>query len=179
MSGTISFKGVEEAKEVLMTPPGTIDLFDIKEVKFDTTKNKGTYYMGVTFARKGDQFSHSFFLSEKALPRIKSLVKMATKEVLEDDLAEEQLKIKLEGKKIALKVTARFDESNGRAYPDLIFGGFGKSADRLSELVFTEQEMALNAKAKIARESASKPDADKPTPSAAATPGAKGDDDIF
>lgn len=146
MSG-ISFKGIEEAKDILMTRPGTIDIFDIKEVKFGTTSGKGTYYMGVTFARKGDQFSHSFFLSEKALPRIKSLVKMATGKVLEDELQEEQLKMMLEGKKIALKVTGKIDETSGRAYPDLVFGGFGKSADKLTELEFSDQELMLNKKA--------------------------------
>lgn len=184
MSGPISFKGVEEARETIMTPPGTIAIFTIKEVKFDATKNKGTYYMGVLFARKQDQFSHSFFLSEKALPRVKSLVKVATGKPIgeEDELTEEQLKMLLTGKEIALKVTAKFDDETGKAYPDLIFGGFSKSPDKISELTFSDEETAKNERAKKARAAGDISGADKPTTGTAPTGGPAtpaGDDSPF
>ena len=148
-AGKISFKGVEEAKERIMTPVGTIDVFTIEEVKFDATTKKGTYYMGVTFGRLTDSFNHSFFLSEKALPRVKSLCKVAGKELgPEDELAEEQLKALLTGKKMALKVIPKFDEENGKVYPDLPFGGFAKTVDKKDELAFSDQEKANIAKAK-------------------------------
>ena len=143
----INFKGVEEAKERVMTRPGTIDVFDITEVKFDTTKNKGTYYMGVTFSRKADEFQHSFFLSEKALPRVVTLLKHAAGTELDSEVMEEKLIAMLKGKKVAMKVTAKFDEENGRAYADLSFGGFCKSPDKIKELAFTNKELELNKRA--------------------------------
>lgn len=182
MSG-ISFKGVEEARETVMTPPGTIGVFTIKEVKFDSTKNKGTYYMGVLFARKQDQFSHSFFLSEKALPRVKSLVKIATGKSIgdEEELTEEQLKVMLTGKELAMKVTAKFDEENGRAYPDLAFGGFGKAPANIAELAFSDDELAKNEKAKKVRAAGDISGADRPTmaPKSTATGATPPPDDPF
>jgi hypothetical protein len=187
-AGKLNFKGVEEAKETVMTEPGTKDIFDITEVKFDSSKNKGTYYMGVTFSRKADKFNHSFFLTEKALPRVKSLVKYATGKELDDELSEAQLIKMLEGRKIALKVTAKFDETNGRAYADLPFGGFGKTPDELEALEFTDREKADIAKAKEMRSKANTSEADGPTTkgtgsapaSKPASSGAgKADDDIF
>lgn len=177
MSG-INFKGVEKAKESTMTRPGVIDVFEIKEVKFDTTPKKGTYYMGVSFSRKADNFSHSFFLSEKALPRVKSLVEYATGKSLEEELQEDQLIALLTGKKLGLKVTGKIDPENGRAYPDLSFGGFGCIAADVEKLVFNEVELEKNEKAKAALASASianAESADSPMP--AATPATKKEDD--
>ncbi len=177
MSGALNFKGVSEAKDSTMTKPGTISVFEIKEVKFDSSKNKGTYYMGVTFARKDDSFQHSFFLTEKALPRVKSLIKAATGTVVEDELLEEQLIKMLTGKKIALKVTAKIDDENGRAYPDLAFGGFAKPEAQVGELVFSDKEDDLN---RTAAEIASRGDiskADKAEGAPAAGAPAAGSDD--
>jgi hypothetical protein len=175
----INFKGVEEARESQMTEPGTIDVFTIKEVKFDSTKNKGTYYMGVTFQRPTDSFNHSFFLSEKALPRVKSLVKHAANKELEDELSEEQLIKMLEGRELALKVIPKFDEENGRVYPDLAFGGFCKDAEDLSKLVFNEREKADIERARTIRRKANPADADAPTTKTAAPVAASVDEDIF
>lgn len=172
----INFKGVEEAKDKVGTKPGTIGVFKISDVKFDTTKNKGTYYMGVTFSRSGDEFSHSFFLSEKALPRIKSLVKNVAGVDLDSEVLEEKLIALLKGKEVALKVTARIDETNGRAYADLSFGGFSKPADKVGELAFSSKEEELNEKAKAIYASASA-GADAPTKSAVAA--APVEDEIF
>lgn len=163
MSG-FNFSNVEEAREIGMTPPGTIDVFKIKEVTFDSTKVKSTYYMKVVFNRKQDQFNHSFFLSEKALPRIKSLVKHASGTILSGaSVQEEELIRLLVGKDIALKVTGKIDEANGRAYADLSFGGFSKEPTRISELFFRDEEVELNEKANKIRSAATaaKPDAEE------------------
>ena len=182
MSGKLNFSGVEEAKESLMTRPGTKDVFEITEVKFDASKNKGTYYMGVKFTRKQDSFTHSFFLTEKALPRVKSLVKWACGVELDSEVVEEQLSKMLTGKKIALKVTGKIDETNGRAYPDLSFGGFGKEAGKLAELEFNEPELEKNRKAAEAYakgpDAADKEDAGVPAGTTASAP-AKAEDDPF
>lgn len=172
----INFKGVEEAKDKVSTRPGTIGVFTISDVKFDTTKNKGTYYMGVTFSRSGDEFSHSFFLSEKALPRIKTLVKNVAGVELDSEVLEEKLVALLKGKQVALKVTARIDETNGRAYADLSFGGFSKPAANVEDLIFSSKEEELNNKAKAIYASASA-GADAPTKSVTAT--APVEDEIF
>lgn len=178
MSGKLNFKGVEEAKDNAFTEPGTKDVFRIKEVKFDTTPNKGTYYMGVTFARKSDSFSHSFFLSEKALPRVKTLAKALGKE-LDEELSEEQLIKFFEGKDIALKVTAKFDETNGRAYADLAFGGFCKPVEKLGDLEFTDREKDDIARAKEMRRKSTSSEADAPSSKSTPATIAKGDDEIF
>lgn len=178
----INFKGVEEARESQMTEPGTIDVFTIKDVKFDSTKNKGTYYMGITFARTADSFNHSFFLSEKALPRVKSLVKHACSgKELDDELSEEQLIAMLKDREVALKVIPKFDEENGKVYPDLGFGGFCKDPDDVSKLAFNEREQADIKRAREMRSKSSTADADAPTAKSAPTtkPGTVTDEDIF
>ena len=161
----INFKGVSEVKEKTATRPGTIGVYKVTDVKFDTTKNKGTYYMGVTFSSNSDEFNHSFFLSEKALPRVKSLVKHVSGVELDAEVMEEKLIALLKGKEVALKVTARIDETNGRAYADLSFGGFSKPADQVSQLSFTAKEDELNARAAAIYASGS---ADAPTKTASA-----------
>jgi hypothetical protein len=143
----INFKGVSEVREKSATRPGTIGVYKISDVKFDTTKIKGTYYMGVTFTSDNDEFNHSFFLSEGALPRVKTLVKHVCGTELDTEVSEEKLIAMLKGKQIALKVTARIDETNGRAYPDLLFAGFSKPAADVGLLSFTAKEQELNAKA--------------------------------
>jgi hypothetical protein len=146
--GGISFKGVEEAKDRVMTRPGTIGIFKISDVKFGQSEKKATYFMGVTFSRKEDEFSHRFYLSEKALPRVVSLVKAASGTILDgDDVSEEKLIALLKGKELAMKVTGRIDEENGKAYADLSFGGFCKDTAEIGELVFNHKEEDLNAQA--------------------------------
>jgi hypothetical protein len=181
--GGINFKGVEEAKEKVMTRPGTIGVFKISDVKFGTTKNKGTYYMGVTFSRKEDEFQHSFFLSQAALPRIVSLVKHAAGVKLDDDnVLEEKLITLLKGKDLALKVTGRIDETSGRAYADLSFGGFSKEPARIDELAFSQKEIELNhlADKAYAAGAAAKPEAATTTSGVAgAIPPPVSDEEIF
>ena len=172
----INFKGVVEAKDKLSTRPGTIGVFTISDVKFDTTKNKGTYYMGVTFSRSNDEFNHSFFLTEKSLSRIQSLVKHAAGVKLDSEVMEEKLIALLKGKNVALKVTARIDETNGRAYADLGFAGFCKDADDVGSLVFSSKEEELNKKAaEIYASYSSKADAPTATAAVASTT----EDEIF
>jgi len=170
MSG-ISFAGVEEVSDIQYTRPGVIDVFEIEKVEFGNTKNKGTYYMGVTFKRKADQFSHSFFLSEKALPRVKTLVKNATGIVIKDDevVYEEQFVKMLTGRKLGLKVTGSVDETSGKWYADLAFGGFCKPAANVSDLAFTSDEEEKNRQAAIAATKAATKSADAPTGEAAGT----------
>lgn len=177
----INFKGVEEAKDRVMTRPGTIAVFKISEVTFGTTKNKGTYYMGCTFTRKEDEFQHSFFLSEKALPRIKSLVKVAAGVELDDEVMEEKLVVLLKNKELAMKVTARIDEENGKAYADLSFGGFAKTPDKIGDLAFSAKETELNnqAAAIYASGSSSKPEAAHAPSEIGATVAAPLEDEIF
>lgn len=175
----INFKGVEEARESQMTEPGTIDVFTIKDVKFDSTKNKGTYYMGVTFARTADSFNHSFFLSEKALPRVKSLVKHAAQKELDDELSEEQLIKMLKDRDIALKVIAKFDEDNGRVFPDLGFGGFCKDPEDVAQLAFNEREKRDIERGREMRSKSKPADADAPIAKSAASKPAASDEDIF
>lgn len=198
---SLNFSGVEEAKELRMTPPGTIDVFKIQKVEFNASKNKGTMYMGVQFSRKEDGFQHSFFLTEKALPRIQSLVKAATGKALDGEMEEQGMISMLEGKEIALRVTGKISE-NGKGYPDLPFGGFAKPAKQKDELTFSVTEKAQIAKTLEAimnasstpTESSSKDDsasdfagamtsstekkADKPL-EASKGPAPKADDDIF
>lgn len=167
----INFSGVEEVKSRTSTKPGTIGVFTITDVKFNSTPNKGTYYMAVTFSRDDDDFRHSFFLTEKALSRVKTLVKHAAAVELDGEVLEEKLIALLKNKQVALKVTARIDEANGRAYPDLSFGGFSKSAADVGSLSFTSKELELNANAKTINSSTP---AEKP---AAAT--APAEEEIF
>ena len=181
--GEINFSGVEEAKERVMTTPGTIGVFSISNVEFGTTKNKGTYYMGVTFTRKEDEFQHSFFLSEKALPRVKSLVKHASGVELDTSVHEEKLITLLKGRNLAMKVTARFDDENGRAYPNLPFGGFCKAPERVGELSFSKAEQDDIKRAEHIRQSGAtaRPEATPSTEFAVPDPGADkpASDEVF
>ena len=170
MSG-FNFKGVEEAKGGSLTRPGTIGVFKISEVKFANSEQKGTLYMGVTFSRKEDEFSHRFYMSEKALGRVKSLVKHATGAELNDEnVTQERLIAMLTGKELGLKVTARIDETNGKAYPDLVFGGFCSDADKVSDLSFSNKEEELNAQSKAIYAAASTAKPEDAAPAATGTP---------
>jgi hypothetical protein len=173
----LNFKGVEETKDIVSTSPGTKDVFTIKKVVFESSKNKGTMYMGVTFNNKASEFTHSFFLSEKALPRVKSLVKHAVGKELDDEVSEAQLIAMLTGKQVALKVTAKFDDANGRAYADLPFGGFAKAPSLIDELVFTPKEEAENKRAIEIRSSGSSTKPEEPSTGAAPT--SAPDDEVF
>ena len=169
MSG-INFKGVEEAKDKMITRPGTIGVFTVSDVKFANSEQKGTYYMGISFSREEDEFNHRFYLSQKALGRVVSLVKHAAGVKLEDDnVLEEKLIALLKGKKIGLKVTARIDEENGKAYADLSFGGFASDPDKVSELHFNTKEEELNARAKAIYESAASAKPEEPATTATGT----------
>lgn len=161
----INFKGVQEVKDKTSTRPGTIGVFTVSDVTFGTTKNKATYYAGVTLSRAEDEFKHSFFLTENALGRFKTFIKSVSGEELDSEVSEEKIIFLLKGKEVAIKVSAKIDETNGRAYPDLSFGGFSKPVSRLSELAFTPKEQELIDKAKAIYASASSTDAPTSTPS--------------
>jgi hypothetical protein len=176
MSG-FNFKGVEEAKGGSLTRPGTIGVFKISEVKFANSEQKGTLYMGVTFSRKEDEFSHRFYMSEKALGRVKSLIKHAVGAELNDEnVTQERLIAMLTGKEVALKVTGRVDEANGKAYPELSFGGFCADADKASDLSFSSKEEELNAQAKAVQAAGATA---KPEGAAPAATGAPVEEEIF
>jgi hypothetical protein len=175
-----NFKGVEEVKDKSMTRPGTIALFKISAVKFAPSEQKGTLYMGVTFSRKEDEFSHRFYMTEKALGRVKSLVKHAAAADLNDEnVTQERLIALLTGKELAVKVTARIDEENGKAYPDLSFGGFCQDTDKLSDLAFNNKELELNANAAAVYASASAAKPEGATASTGTTGTALVEEEIF
>lgn len=171
MSAQINFAGVDVAKEMSMTYPGTIAVFKIADVSFAESTNTKTPYMKVTFEEQDDNgksissFNDSFFLSEKALPRVQSLVVDATGKKLTAAVTEEQLVIMLKGKLIALKVTGQVS-TNGKGYPKLGFGGFSKPAGEVQFLNFNKQEKDSieSAKAAIAASNAGNADAEGGAP---------------
>lgn len=122
---TYNFQGVEEAG-LSMTSPGTIDAFEIKELKFGLSSQKATPEVEVTFVQdKGtSSFRKKFFFSEKAITSFQHLVVKATgSKFTEPNMTEEQMVLKLKGKRVGLKVLGR-KADNGQGYPDIAFGGF-------------------------------------------------------
>jgi hypothetical protein len=179
----INFKGVAEAQANNITPWGVVDVFTIKSVEFNPSKKKGTLGMDVVFEREQDSFKHTFYLSEKALPRVVHLVKHAVGKDLDDDLSEEQLKAMLTGRKVGIKTSAKIDTDNGKAYTDLSFGGFACAPSEISTLKLNNSEQSLCKEAENIRNSGSRNDADSASGSGKSTPPAgspaKTDDDPF
>jgi hypothetical protein len=175
LSGSLNLSGIKEAAEKRMTRPGTLDVFTIKKVSFEEAKSeKKTPMMIVQFDRTEDSFSHSFMLkgaddqkTRKLLERIVTLVKAATGEIL-DEVSYQGLKIKLENKQVALKVTAKIvdDTQKGRrAFADLPFGGFAKPSDELAFLQFDKDQTASIEEALQIMEQSSSRNADQEGPS--------------
>lgn len=134
-----NFNNVDEASENSYTEPGTIAVFTIAEVKFDTTQN-GKDYMEVKFDESPTaSMTHRFYMSEKALPRVQSLYKAVVGAPLQgENITEQQIIAALTGKQVALKITGRLYE--GKIYSDLPFGGFCKAPNLIGELAFTQRE---------------------------------------
>lgn len=147
----LNFDNVDEPGKPL-TSPGTIAIFLMGDVKFDSSKDKGTPYLGVNFKELGEggavvsQFTESFYTTQKAMPRIQHLVSRSTGAKLAGDVTEEQIVAKLSNKKVALKVGGRVG-SNGNGYPRLGFGNFAAAPDKIGELSFTPAEKAEVEKA--------------------------------
>lgn len=157
----LDFTEVEEAEGSNMTVPGTIAKFKITEGEFVSSKEKGTPGLRFTFTeQEGSSFGHSFWLTAKALGRIKHLVKHAAKAELSGTLTPAQIIAMVKGKIVPLKVTAQINHEQGRVYPDLPFGGF--AADTVEELSFTakEKEVIENGKNVQAKTNISNADTD-------------------
>lgn len=178
----LNFDNVEEPG-LPLTSPGTIAIFLISEPKFDSSKEKGTPFLGVNFQQIGDtgsivsQFTESFYTTQKAMPRIQHLVSRSTGSKLAGDVTEEQIVTKLKGKKVALKVGGRVG-SNGNGYPRLAFGNFAAAPDKIGELSFTPAEQAEVEKAlqAIAESRSRNADSEGATASAS-SPTANADED--
>lgn len=141
MSQVINFSGVEEAKGGGMVKFGTIGVFKVKAIKFGTSPDKGTPYVEPEFVNAdGESFRESFYLTDKALPKLQHLIVAATGNKAPDQLSYQQLEAMLMNKKVALKVHGNHVPAKGAVYPTLGFGGFAKPEDKLAELVFTASE---------------------------------------
>lgn len=140
----VDFTGVPEASDKAMTSPGTIDVFKITGVEFAETQNTGKPFMKVVFENKDSSFSHNFFMTQPALPRIQALARAVTGQPFTgNQVTEEQIASALKGKEVALKVLGRVNEETGKGYPDLGFGGFGKSVAQKDELIFSATEQRI------------------------------------
>ena len=162
-----NFEGVEEASSDSYTQPGTIAVFDITDVKFETSDNAKDY-MELKFNEAPTVFmTHRFYMTEKAFPRVQSLHKALTGNKIAGNITDAQLIAVLQGKKIALKVTSR--AHNGKVYADLPFGGFCKPVDNIAELAFTAKEQAeIDAgKAMVRTAATAAPDAEGSSPATA------------
>jgi len=177
----LDFTGVEEAEGSNMTQPGMITIFKIIEGEFLSSKEKGTPGIKLTFVEKdGSSFTHNFWLTAKALGRVKHLVKYAANQELSGNIMPSQIIAMVKDKKLPLKVTAQINTQNGRVYPDLPFGGF--SAEKVEDLTFTvkENEEIAKGKALASENHVSNSDAETPTAGTpAATPGTQDDADEF
>ena len=177
----LDFDGVEEAQGSNMTMPGTIGMFTISDCVYAPSKDKGTPGLKFTFdSADGSSFTHTFWLTGKALSRLQHLAKHALNTSLSGKIQTSQLVVSFKGKKVALKVTAQINESNGRVYPDLPFGGF--AADKVEDLKFNGRELEEieKGKALAARTNNSQADAEDDGIAATAdTPGTQGEADDF
>jgi len=177
----LNFDGVEEAEGSNMTEPGMITIFKIIEGEFISSKEKGTPGIKLTFVEKdGSSFTHNFWLTAKALGRIKHLAKYAANATLSGQILPSQIIAMVKDKKLPLKITAQINTQNGRVYPDLPFGGF--SAEKVEDLTFTakENEEIAKGKALASENHVSNSDTETPTAGApAATPGTQDEADDF
>jgi len=174
----LNFDSVEEAEGSNMTQPGTIEIFKITEGEFVSSKEKGTPGIKLTFLEKaGSSFSHNFWLTAKALGRIKHLVKHAAQQELSGNVTPSQIIAMVKDKKLPLKVTAQINTQNGRVYPDLPFGGF--SANKVEELSYTGKENEEIAKGKALASQNHVSNADSEIADAPVSPGNQVEADDF
>ncbi len=146
-------KAAEEGKS--MTAPGTIDIFIIEEVKFDTKNDKE--YFEVTFSRKIDSFREYFYLTEKAAERFVYLYNkvMGTEQVPE---SEQGVITALTGKSIALKVIGSVNLTSGKGYSSLPYSGYARPVANIDELAFSSTEQnKINDALAAQRQSVSAP----------------------
>jgi hypothetical protein len=154
-----NFNNVQSAEGYNNTEPGTIAFFKISDAEFIKSKDKGTPGLKCTFeqigrntiadekeanAGIGSTFSHSFWLTANALPRVQHLAEHALKQKLSGDLTGSNLVAMFKGKELPLKVTAQIDDKTGKVYANLPFGGF--SAEEISNLKLSSSEQAEIAK---------------------------------
>lgn len=167
----LDFKGVDQAKGKPMTVPGTIGLFTITAVKFDKSKEKQTPYMEVTFDHESDgtQFRHSFYLSQKALPRIQHLIASATGSEITEKITHEILPKKLMGKKIGLKVLGEIS-NKGKGFPTISYSGFATSPEEVQFLSLTSLEKEACEAAKEAMKRSTVENADTESGDSSAAP---------
>lgn len=136
------FTGIEPAKGGSMTLPGTIGMFEITNVEFVTSTQKGTSGMKLTFAGEdASTFTHTFWLTPDALSRIQYIAKYAVKKTFSGQMTEVQLTAAFKGKKLPLKVIGQVSTTNGKGYPDLAFAGF--SGETVEELQFSTRDQQL------------------------------------
>jgi len=128
-------KAAEEGKA--MTPPGTIDAFNIEEVRYDTKNGKELFE--VTFTRKTDSFREYFYLTEKAAERFVYLYNkvMGTEQIPE---SEQGVITALTGKSIGLKVIGSVNQTSGKGYPSLPYSGYARPVANLDELSFSSSD---------------------------------------
>jgi hypothetical protein len=143
-------KPAEEGKG--FTEPGVIDVFTISKVEYKLNEANGRESFQVTFERKDDSFREYFHLTEKAAPRF---VYFYDKVMGTENLPENEQGIitALTGKSIAVKVIGSVNEQSGKGYPCLPFAGFARSADLISELKFSNNELGKIEAAKQAQRS--------------------------
>lgn len=151
-----NFNGVAAAEEGrAMTAPGTIAVFTIEELKFDTKNDKE--FFQVTFGRKEDSFREYFYLTEKAAERFVYLYNkvMGTENLPE---SEQGIISALTGKTIALKIIGSVNQSSGKGYPSLPYSGYARSAAEIAELTFSNSEQGkIDAALQAQRQSVAAP----------------------
>lgn len=148
MSGVIDFTGTEAASSKPYTRPGTIDVFKITKAEFDSSKNTKKPYLKLIFENTDSMFSHSFFLAgkdtdttKKVLSRIQYVLVTIHGEAgkLTGKITEEQIKAKLVGKEIGLKVKGEVSDQ-GKGFATLSFSGFASKPEEVKFLSFTKEE---------------------------------------
>jgi hypothetical protein len=173
--GVINFDNVQDTGRP-MTSPGTIAVFEISKIEFKLSKEKNSPYAELEFTEEGGAtgFRESFYLTEKALPRLQHVAINFMGAKLAGDLTEEQIVAKLSKKRGGLKVGGRVS-SNGKGYPSLAFGGFAKPAGQVGELSFTAAEEAQNTAAIEAIKNSQSSQADSEGSGGGNTPPPSGD----
>jgi len=137
----LNFDNVQDAQSSNMILPGTIGIFTIKDVEAGVTPNSKEY-LKVTFENENGSFSHSFYLSEKALPRVQHLwMKSHNGEMLKGEIEINAIVAGLINRKVGLKVGGTIS-NKGKTYPDLAFGGFASlpTQEDLANLKFSARE---------------------------------------
>lgn len=138
MSMQFNFNDVKAAEEGKpMTPPGTIAVFTIEEVKFNQANGKENFQ--VTFSRNEDSFREYFHLTEKAAERF---VYLYNKVMGTETLPESEAGIiaALTGKSLALKVVGSINNQTGKGYPGLPYSGYARPAAEIADLSFSNTE---------------------------------------